>query len=54
MSNYRRALIPGGTYFFTLVTWHRQPLLAGEERIGHLRESFRRWSALSCGVVTDL
>jgi len=41
MSNYRRVLIPGGTYFFTLVTWHRQPLLAGEERVGHLREAFR-------------
>ena len=45
MSNYRRVLIPGGTYFFTLVTWHRKPLLAGEERIAHLREAFRHIKA---------
>ena len=28
MSDYRRARIAGGTYFFTLVTFDRQPLLA--------------------------
>jgi putative transposase len=27
MPNYRRRLIPGGTYFFTLVTENRQPFL---------------------------
>jgi len=27
MSDYRRARIPGGTYFFTVVTHKRQPLL---------------------------
>jgi len=27
MSNYRRAKKPGGSYFFTVVTDRRQPLL---------------------------
>ena len=27
MSNYRRARAEGGTYFFTVVTYHRRPLL---------------------------
>ncbi len=28
MPNYRRARIPGGTYFFTVVTYQRKPLFA--------------------------
>ncbi len=40
MSNYRRVFIPGGTFFFTLVTWQRQPLLASGERVAWLREAF--------------
>jgi len=31
MPNYRRADHPGGTYFFTVVTWNRRPLF-GEEK----------------------
>lgn len=31
MPEYRRARIDGGTYFFTVVTYHRQPLLTTEE-----------------------
>jgi len=27
MSNYRRNYVPGGTYFFTCVTYRRQPIL---------------------------
>jgi len=27
MSQYRRAIIPGATYFFTLVTYRRRPIL---------------------------
>jgi putative transposase len=27
MSNYRRWLVPGGTYFFTVVTFDRRPIL---------------------------
>ena len=40
MSDYRRVFIPGGTYFFTVVTWHRRPLLASDRRVRHLREAF--------------
>ncbi|MEA2078271.1 MAG: transposase [Pseudomonadota bacterium] len=37
--DYRRAKIPGTTYFFTLVTEHRRPLLI--EHIDRLRAAFR-------------
>lgn len=30
MPNYRRAHIPGGTYFFTVKTYERQPVLTNE------------------------
>ena len=30
MSNYRRYYVPGGTYFFTLVTHERRPLFQHE------------------------
>jgi putative transposase len=30
MPNYRRNLLPGGTYFFTCVTHHRRPILTTE------------------------
>ncbi|TVQ85188.1 MAG: transposase [Chromatiaceae bacterium] len=42
MSNYRRIYIPGGCYFFTLVTAQRRPLLASPEHICLLREAFRK------------
>ncbi|EXJ13935.1 hypothetical protein D779_3135 [Imhoffiella purpurea] len=38
---YRRAFIPGGTFFFTLVTEQRRPLLAEQPAIDCLREAFR-------------
>ena len=38
---YRRAINPGGTFFFTLVTEQRRPLLASQESIAVLREAFR-------------
>lgn len=37
---YRRAKIKGGTYFFTLVTYHRQKFLTHPENINLLREAF--------------
>ena len=40
MSNYRRVYIPGATYFFTLVTYCRQPIFADAERVEQLRRSF--------------
>ena len=42
MPNYRRLYIPGGRYFFTLVTHRRRPLLAGPERVALLRAAFRK------------
>lgn len=42
MSNYRRAYIPGGVYFFTVVTHDRAPIFTSEERVKILRESFRK------------
>jgi len=38
---YRRAFIPGGTFFFTQVTEQRRPLLAEQPAIDCLREAFR-------------
>ena len=38
MPRYRRACVPAGTYFFTLVTARRQPLLTHPEVRAALRE----------------
>ena len=38
---YRRAFIPGGSFFFTLVTEQRRPLLASAEAVDILRMAFR-------------
>ena len=45
MSNYRRVYIPSATYFFTLVTYCRQPIFADGERVELLRRSFREVKA---------
>ena len=42
LATYRRAHIPGGTYFFTVVTYGRQPLLADHLNINALGRAFRR------------
>jgi putative transposase len=31
MPEYRRSFLPGGTFFFTVVTYHRQPILTTAE-----------------------
>ena len=41
MSNYRRLLLKGGTYFFTVVTYKRQPLLCEEHALSRLKAAFR-------------
>ena len=41
MSNYRRAKTPGGSYFFTVVTYRRQPLLTLADGRVILREMVR-------------
>ncbi|MEY3881703.1 MAG: hypothetical protein RIQ94_2499, partial [Pseudomonadota bacterium] len=33
MSNYRRLTIRGGTYFFTVVAYRRQPLFIDDARV---------------------
>ncbi|WP_303906059.1 REP-associated tyrosine transposase [Thiohalomonas denitrificans] len=38
---YRRAFMPGGSWFFTVVTERRRPILASSEAVGVLREAFR-------------
>ncbi len=38
---YRRAFTPGGTFFFTVVTEGRRPILASAEAVGVLRNAFR-------------
>ena len=39
MSNYRRANIPGGTYFFTVVTHQRRPILSTDNARECLRKA---------------
>jgi putative transposase len=41
MPNYRRTRVAGGTYFFTVVTFRRLPLLASSSAISVLESSFR-------------
>jgi len=41
MSNYHRLLMNGGTYFFTVVTYNRQPLLCDEPAITRLKAAFK-------------
>ena len=38
---YRRAFVEGGSYFFTVVTAQRRPILATEQAIEDLRSAFR-------------
>jgi putative transposase len=39
--DYRRIFIPGGTYFFTLVTFERRPIFSTSETIEILRNAIR-------------
>jgi len=41
MSKYRRVYIPGGTYFFTVVTYNRKPILCTEKAIQRLKQAFQ-------------
>lgn len=41
MSNYRRMFVPGGTYFFTVVTANRSPWLGDDRARRILAESMR-------------
>jgi putative transposase len=37
---YRRVFIPGGTYFFTVVTFDRRPIFSSSKAVKLLRQSF--------------
>lgn len=39
--HYRRAFIPGGSFFFTVVTEHRRPILATPDAVDVLRAAIR-------------
>jgi putative transposase len=39
--NYRRSFASGGTFFFTLVTYDRRPILSSPETVDLLRNAFR-------------
>lgn len=40
MPQYRRSLIEGGTYFFTVVTFNRLPILTGDQARGWLHSAW--------------
>ncbi|WP_293111920.1 transposase [Moorena sp. SIO4G3] len=42
MPEYRRAYVPGGTFFLTLVTYHRTPLFSEPETIAYLRAALAK------------
>ncbi len=42
MPNYRRNFVPGGTYFFTCVTYQRQPILTTDIGRRCLREAIQK------------
>jgi putative transposase len=42
VSNYRRAYLPGGIYFFTVVTFNRVPIFTDENRVEVLRQAFHK------------
>ena len=41
MSEYHRLFVKGGTYFFTVVTYNRQPLLCEQPALIRLKAAFR-------------
>jgi putative transposase len=42
MPEYRRSWVPGGTFFFTVVTYHRQPILTTAASRALLRSAWTR------------
>ena len=41
MPDYRRVFSKGGTYFFTVVTYQRVPLLADDSKVGYLNKCIK-------------
>jgi len=46
MPNYRRANVPGGTFFFTVVSWRRRPVLCNQDIRASLREAITHVRAI--------
>jgi putative transposase len=44
--DYRRLYIPGGTYFFTIVTYRRKPIFSDSRAVDLLRNAFKYTIAL--------
>jgi putative transposase len=59
MPNYRRYYVPGGTYFFTIVTHERRPLFAAENNRTLLREAIQKqqekrpFEIIACVLLPD-
>jgi putative transposase len=51
MSIYRRMYVPGGTYFFTLVTYQRKPLFSMPENIILLRQATRQIKSANVVII---
>ena len=55
MPNYRRAYIPGGTFFFTIVTYGRNPIFANQAArriLGNVfREAIAQWPMTVNAIV---
>ncbi len=47
---YRRAKIPGGTYFFTIVTFRRRKFLCEPDNVELLRTAFRTVKSAMLGI----
>lgn len=54
MSNYRRPIIPGGTFFFTVVTYRRKPIFGIDENVGHLRNAIAKIRAEKPFVIDGI
>jgi putative transposase len=46
LSNYRRVFVPGGVFFFTVVTHERSRIFTSEERVEALRAAFHKIMAV--------
>lgn len=51
MSHYRRAIVPGGVYFFTLVTYQRRPIFSSRRSVAALGDAFRQVQAARPFVI---
>jgi len=51
MSNYRRVYVPGGVYFFTLVTYRRRHVFTDDARVEILRNALRSTMAIRPFII---